>query len=1341
MKKILFLFTALLFVGSLMTVKAADTWTVAGSNTTILGSEWNTAQSAGNDMKNTNGSNWYLLKVNKSGTITLQYKVAKNHAWTTAYPSNNASISLSGTSYDVLFKFDASSNSVSAAKITSWTVAGSQAVLGSDWSTSDSNNKMSRSGSNYTLTKSDVSLKKNTNYECKVLANKAWTYAFPSSNKVFTVSEDGTYDVTFTFNTSTFAVNVTTIKKGVVSSISYPASPSHYTLASGNPTSGEAGETINFTATPDENYFLTVTVNGTAVAGNNNVYSFTMPAQNVTVAITATSYRVFDGSTPIYLKADAVSWWLDASAVQKATFTKADNSTETVTGVLEEGVTYAFTPGAGAYKSVQFSRHNPSNVSEDWGHTDHISLIGTEPKDYVTEFAPNSTNATWSTFVPSPSYIFTSGTTIYYDFTAYDGGINTYVGGVEVWNPNTDKVVSQTLSADWKVTTSTKLWRCGAGGSWNDYYCTTLPTEGKNMIVSTDGINYTWGTYVPPVDPTVEFVSLGNTIALGTTANFAATSTNIENPVYTFFVKKGSSAYGSAVTSYTFAEAGTYTVKVEVDGDESKHAEATKDVTVVEGAHVIYFVNNSNWEQVYAHMWGVDPGTEWPGDEMTLTSLLTEKNKYTVYAVTFTPNYPELKFNNGLGIESGNQTIDYTKPYYYNGQWYATLAECDPITVNLSGLVDKYLVGENATLSATSNLTNASYAYEVKIGEGEFAELENNPYTFAAAGTYTFKVIATGDEGNAGATQTVTVYEPLTLYFVNKEGWANVNAYFYTPEKIAWPGEAMTLTEATTAKHHYTVYSVIVGAGAHANIIFNNNNGAQTGDLTINSAKPYYYDGEWYATLAEIDPETYVEFEGVGATIPANTPLTLAATSNVTNPTYNYYAKPENGDYEAITSPHTFNAVGKYTLKVEALENGAGDPVAYREKDVEVYTTYTFTSGTTIYVDFSAVSGDLKGINFPNYNDATIAHDAAGAGTIKTVKFTADVTWSTLNDFIKTEKAGWAGQRFIVPAEGQNGIIVAADGASYEWVEYVPAVELKGGWDSWADALTLTGDETSVSITKYLTGGTTYEFKTIVAGQWRGNGGTFDRDHTSAENIGEGDNMKLTADVDGDYTFTWTFANNGLSFTFPSPTPVYETVRENLTINKYYTICLPKKVVEYQGATFWNMNKRGATMAYIEEVSDTELPAGTPYIFQATAETLQVIYEGAAKATPVESGALRGTFAAMDQDALSAAATAAGSDIYLLSNNTLWNVTTTGASGNSLSAGRAYVLYEELEYVAAAPSSAPGKRVRGVSMNTNVATGIDALNASEQPMKMIIDGQLFIIRGEKMYNANGQVVK
>ncbi len=42
---------------------------------------------------------------------------------------------------------------------------------------------------------------------------------------------------------------------------------------------------------------------------------------------------------------------------------------------------------------------------------------------------------------------------------------------------------------------------------------------------------------------------------------------------------------------------------------------------------------------------------------------------------------------------------------------------------------------------------------------------------------------------------------------------------------------------------------------------------------------------------------------------------------------------------------------------------------------------------------------------------------------------------------------------------------------------------------------------------------------------------------------------------------------------------------------------------------------------------------------------------------------------------------------------------------------------------------------------TSTATGIDAINASEKPMKLMIDGQIYILRGEKMYDVTGKLVK
>ena len=201
--------------------------------------------------------------------------------------------------------------------------------------------------------------------------------------------------------------------------------------------------------------------------------------------------------------------------------------------------------------------------------------------------------------------------------------------------------------------------------------------------------------------------------------------------------------------------------------------------------------------------------------------------------------------------------------------------------------------------------------------------------------------------------------------------------------------------------------------------------------------------------------------------------------------------------------------------------------------------------------------------------------------------------------------------------------------------------------------------------------------------------------------------------------------------------PVYDVVRENLTANRYYTVCLPKKVTAIKGASFWTLNNKsqdGATAYLEEETNNLPFAAGKPFIIQATADKLEVVYEGAATEDAGTNGALHGTLVYMNAAALTAAG---GNDVYMLYENALRPV----GENNHLDANRAYVLLSELNPVAEAPQSAPGKRVRAMPMQPQVATGIDALNASDAPAKVLINGQLFIIRGEKMFDAKGQLVK
>ena len=204
------------------------------------------------------------------------------------------------------------------------------------------------------------------------------------------------------------------------------------------------------------------------------------------------------------------------------------------------------------------------------------------------------------------------------------------------------------------------------------------------------------------------------------------------------------------------------------------------------------------------------------------------------------------------------------------------------------------------------------------------------------------------------------------------------------------------------------------------------------------------------------------------------------------------------------------------------------------------------------------------------------------------------------------------------------------------------------------------------------------------------------------------------------------------------PAPSYETVRSGLETGRYYTTCQEKKIIAVKGATFWTLRHRNEAgdLAYLEEES-VPFVAGTPFIIQATADKLEVVFEADEVSAPVANGALRGTFNDMDNAALADAQTAAGTTLYLLSHNELRPIST----NNHLDAHRAYILYNAL--TVSTPSPAPGKRVVAMPMQKDAATGIDEITNDQLQMtnKVIIDGHLFIIRGEKMYNANGQLVK
>ena len=90
------------------------TWTVAGSSTDILGSEWSTADTS-NDMTLVNGNYVLVKSVELANDVELEFKVCKNHAWGGDYPSSgNYYLKIPAGTWDVVFMFNTTDNAVYA---------------------------------------------------------------------------------------------------------------------------------------------------------------------------------------------------------------------------------------------------------------------------------------------------------------------------------------------------------------------------------------------------------------------------------------------------------------------------------------------------------------------------------------------------------------------------------------------------------------------------------------------------------------------------------------------------------------------------------------------------------------------------------------------------------------------------------------------------------------------------------------------------------------------------------------------------------------------------------------------------------------------------------------------------------------------------------------------------------------------------------------------------------------------------------------------------------------------------------------------------------------------------
>lgn len=221
------IFTLIMLCIATLTLQAQTTWTAAGSST-IFGSHWD-PKDTNNDLIDKGNGIWELTKTGciLEQDVKNELKVLKNHSWAESYPAANYVFTVKETgTYSVTIQFDANNCTINATYTKTggavigektWTVAGSLEIFGKDWDETATENDMIKQEDNvtYILTKTDLTLALGT-YKYKICANHGWAENYgddtdPEGNASIYIEEDGTYDVTFTFNQTTKEVSATAV--------------------------------------------------------------------------------------------------------------------------------------------------------------------------------------------------------------------------------------------------------------------------------------------------------------------------------------------------------------------------------------------------------------------------------------------------------------------------------------------------------------------------------------------------------------------------------------------------------------------------------------------------------------------------------------------------------------------------------------------------------------------------------------------------------------------------------------------------------------------------------------------------------------------------------------------------------------------------------------------------------------------------------------------------------------------------------------------------------------------------------------------------------------------------
>lgn len=153
--------------------------------------------------------------------------------------------------------------------------------------------------------------------------------------------------------------------------------------------------------------------------------------------------------------------------------------------------------------------------------------------------------------------------------------------------------------------------------------------------------------------------------------------------------------------------------------------------------------------------------------------------------------------------------------------------------------------------------------------------------------------------------------------------------------------------------------------------------------------------------------------------------------------------------------------------------------------------------------------------------------------------------WPAQNYKLNIAEAGLYKVSIFFNPEFADSIAVYATAEKKGDAKVLPNIILHGNFTgNWADteAFTPAADSATASLTLALYAGT-FEFGFKFDGTWKANGANLTREANTANLSTGSGNMHITADVPGNYVFTYTYETEGLVVTYPEPIIVPDTVK------------------------------------------------------------------------------------------------------------------------------------------------------------------------------------------------------